>query len=45
MAEETFSELEDRSRDVTQCEKNKNKDRKDRKKINRTSSNCFDNSK
>ena len=32
MAEETFSELEDRSRDVTQCEKNKNKDRRDRKK-------------
>ena len=42
---ETFSELEDRSRDITQCEKNKNKDSKDRKKINRASSNCLDNSK
>ena len=33
MTKETFSELEDRSRDVTQCEKNKNKDSRDRKKI------------
>ena len=32
MTKETFSELEDRSRDITQCEKNKNKDSKDRKK-------------
>lgn len=38
---ETFSELEDKSRDVTQCENNKNKDSKDRKKINRASSNCL----
>ena len=32
MTKETISELEDRSRDITQFEKNKNKDSKDRKK-------------